>query len=99
MSLNATIAVVALAVFCTALAFQLLFALVAEVGASRATVVAYVNPAVAVFLGVLVLGEPLSPGLLIGFVLIVAGSYFATANPSRPRGDTARPQASAAKLE
>jgi len=77
-TLDASLAVIALAVFCTALAFQLLFALIAEVGAARATVIAYLNPAVAVLLGVLVLGEPLSLALLVGFALIVAGSYFAT---------------------
>lgn len=78
-TLDASLAVIALAVFCTALAFQLLFALIAEVGASRATVIAYLNPAVAVLLGVAVLGEPFSVALLAGFALIVAGSYFATA--------------------
>lgn len=80
--LDASLAVLALAVFCTALAFQLLFALIAEVGASRATVIAYLNPAVAVLLGVVVLGEPFSLALLAGFALIVAGSYFATARKS-----------------
>lgn len=80
--LDASLAVIALAVICTALAFQLLFALIAEVGASRATVIAYLNPAVAVLLGVVVLGEPFSLALLAGFALIVAGSYFSTARKS-----------------
>lgn len=82
-TLDASLAVTALAVFCTALAFQLLFALIAEVGAARATVIAYLNPAVAVLLGVAVLSEPLSLALLAGFALIVAGSYFATARAQR----------------
>ncbi|MFC5419828.1 DMT family transporter [Bosea eneae] len=77
--LDASLAVLALAIICTALAFQLLFALIAEVGASRATVIAYLNPAVAVLLGVSILGEPFSFALLLGFALIVAGSYFSTA--------------------
>lgn len=80
--LDASLAVIALAVVCTAVAFQLLFALIAEVGASRATVIAYLNPAVAVLLGVAVLDEPFSLALLVGFALIVAGSYFATARKS-----------------
>lgn len=80
--LDASLAVIALAVVCTALAFQLLFALISEVGASRATVIAYLNPAVAVLLGVVVLGEPFSLALLAGFALIVAGSYFSTARKS-----------------
>lgn len=86
-TLDASLAVIGLAVLCTALAFQLLFALIAEVGAARATVIAYLNPAVAVLLGVLVLGEPLSVALLAGFALIVAGSYFATARqPKQAEG-------------
>lgn len=94
-TLDASLAVIALAVFCTALAFQLLFALIAEVGAARATVIAYLNPAVAVLLGVLVLGEPLSLALLVGFALIVAGSYFATAR--QQRADAAAAPAAAAE--
>ncbi len=80
--LDASLAVLALAIICTALAFQLLFALISEVGASRATVIAYLNPAVAVLLGVAVLDEPFSMALLAGFALIVAGSYFSTAQKS-----------------
>ena len=56
----------------------MLFALVAEVGPARATVVTYLNPAVAALLGVVVLDEPFSAGLGLGFVLILAGSYFST---------------------
>lgn len=71
-------AVVVLGVVCTALAFLLFFPLVAEVGAARATVITYVNPAVALALGVAVLGEPLTIGIVLGFVLIVLGSVLAT---------------------
>lgn len=71
-------AVIVLGLVCTALAFILFFALVAEVGPSRTTVITYVNPAVAVVLGVLVLSEPITLGLVIGFPLILIGSYLAT---------------------
>jgi len=71
-------AIVVLGVVCTALAFVLFFGLIAEVGPVRATVVAYVNPAVAVALGVAVLGEPLTAGTAVGFALILAGSWLAT---------------------
>ena len=67
-----------LAVICTALAFVLFFKLIAEVGPARATVITYVNPAVAVALGVAVLGEPLTPVILLSFVLILGGSVLAT---------------------
>jgi drug/metabolite transporter (DMT)-like permease len=77
-------AVVVLAVVCTAVAFLLFFALIAEVGPARATVITYVNPAVAVLLGVALLSEPLGAGIAIGFPLILLGSFLATAR-SRPR--------------
>jgi drug/metabolite transporter (DMT)-like permease len=71
-------AVAVLGVLCTAVAFLLFFALIAEVGPVRATVVAYVNPAVAVLAGVTVLGEKFTAGTAAGFVLILAGSWLAT---------------------
>jgi len=76
--LNVWLAVAVLGVVCTALAFILFFSLVAEVGPSRTTVITYINPAVAVILGVLVLSEPITLGLVIGFPLILLGSYLAT---------------------
>ena len=72
------LAVVILGVVCTALAFLLFLPLVKEVGAARATVITYVNPAVALALGVAVLGEPLTFPIVLGFVLIVLGSILAT---------------------
>jgi drug/metabolite transporter (DMT)-like permease len=72
-------ALAGLAVLCTALAFLVFFALIREVGPSRALVFTYVNPAVAVTAGVLVLGEPLTASILVSFVLILAGSVLATA--------------------
>jgi drug/metabolite transporter (DMT)-like permease len=44
----------------------------------RATVITYVNPAVAVAAGVALLGEPFTLGTGAGFVLILAGSWLAT---------------------
>jgi drug/metabolite transporter (DMT)-like permease len=70
--------VVALGLLCTAFAFILFFSLVAEVGPARTTVITYINPAVAVILGVVVLSEPITLGLVIGFPLILLGSYLAT---------------------
>ena len=77
-------AVVTLGVVCTALAFLIFFALIGEIGPVRATVITYVNPAVAVTLGVLLLHERLTGGIAIGFVLILSGSVLAArAAPSR----------------
>ena len=75
-----------LGVVCTALAFLLFFALIAEVGPVRATVITYVNPAVALALGVALLGEPLTIGAGGGFALILAGLFLAT---RRTRGAAA----------
>lgn len=72
-----------LAVVCTALAFLLFFALIGEAGPARASVITYVNPAVAVTLGILVLGERLTATMAGAFVLILGGSVLAT-RPGRP---------------
>ena len=76
------LAVAVLGVVCTALAFIVFFALIREVGSARATVITYLNPAVALALGIAVLGEPLTFGIAIGFVLIVLGSVLATRRAS-----------------
>jgi drug/metabolite transporter (DMT)-like permease len=68
----------ALGAVCTAAAFLIFFRLIAEVGPARATVITYVNPAVAVALGVLVLGEHLTAAIGVSFVLILGGSVLAT---------------------
>ncbi|HKA69140.1 MAG TPA: DMT family transporter [Actinomycetes bacterium] len=75
-------ALAALAVICTAIAFIVFFALIREVGATRALVFTYVNPAVAVTAGVIVLGEPLTTAIVASFVLIIVGSVLATARPA-----------------
>lgn len=67
-----------LGALCTALAFIVFFALIAEVGPSRTTLITYVNPAVAVLLGIVVLGEPITLGLMVGFPLVLLGSWLAT---------------------
>jgi drug/metabolite transporter (DMT)-like permease len=82
---QALAAVAGLAVFCTAIAFIAFFALVSEVGPVRATVITYVNPAVALLLGVVLLSEPLTPGAVLGFVLILAGSALTARRPAPAR--------------
>jgi drug/metabolite transporter (DMT)-like permease len=91
---SAVWSVAVLSVICTALAFLLFFKLIAVIGPTRSTVITYVNPAVAVALGVLVLGEDVTLGMLVGFPLILAGSILAARKPkaiadSRP--DAASP--------
>lgn len=74
-----------LSVVCTATAFLVFFALIKESGSNRGVIVVYSNTAIAVALGVTFLREPLTIGIIVGFPLIVLGSYFATAqNSSTP---------------
>jgi drug/metabolite transporter (DMT)-like permease len=84
--------VVGLGVVCTAVAFVIFFALVAGIGPARSTVITYVNPAVAVLLGVLLLNESLTLGIAFGFPLILVGSVLA-ARHERPAADGAVPEA------
>jgi drug/metabolite transporter (DMT)-like permease len=77
-SVQVLLALAALGVICTATAFLVFFRLIAEVGPARATVITYVNPAIAVALGVIVLNERLTPAIGIAFVLILGGSILAT---------------------
>ncbi len=72
------VSVLLLALLCTVAALLLFFALIREVGPNRALVITFVNPAVAVALGIAVLGEPLTTGTLVGFPLVLLGSVLAT---------------------
>jgi len=80
--------IVGLAVICTAAAFLIFFRLIAEVGPARASVVTYINPAIAVSLGVAVLGERVTPTMLLTFGTILVGSVLAT-RPSGRQADRA----------
>jgi drug/metabolite transporter (DMT)-like permease len=78
-----------LAVICTALAFIVFFALIREVGAARALVFTYINPAVALAAGVIVLNEPLTLWNVAALVLIMAGCVLATRRPMEQLPDIA----------
>jgi len=77
-SLPGWASLVALGVVCTALALALFFALIREVGPQRALVITFVNPAVAVLLGVLLLDEPFTLGIALGLPLVLIGCVLAT---------------------
>jgi drug/metabolite transporter (DMT)-like permease len=76
--------VITLGIVCTALAFLIFFALILDVGPSRALVITYLNPVVALLLGVTVLNEHVSTGMLVGFPLVLLGSYVATRQDREP---------------
>jgi drug/metabolite transporter (DMT)-like permease len=69
---------VVLGVVCTATALWLYFSLIAHIGAARAAVITYVNPAVAALLGVLVLHESFGLGSALGLAMILVGSWLST---------------------
>jgi drug/metabolite transporter (DMT)-like permease len=71
-------AIAVLGVVCTALGLVVFFQLIAEAGPSRASVITYINPLVAVLLGVVVLDEHLGPTSVAGLVLILGGSWLST---------------------
>jgi len=73
-----------LGAICSALGLILFFSLVGAVGASRASVITYINPAVAVFLGVALLGESIGAGAVAGLLLILAGSWLSTGGRTPP---------------
>lgn len=84
-------AIAVLGVACTAIALAVMFVLVAEAGPSRAAIVTYVNPVIAVALGVAFLDEGLGGASVAGLLLILAGSWLATGG--RPPGGRLRPLA------
>lgn len=90
-SASVLLSIAGLAVVCTAAAFLIFFRLIEAAGPARASVITYINPAIAVSLGVVVLGEKVTPIMLAAFVTILAGSVLAT-RPSRrsaPTGELA----------
>ena len=90
-SQDALASVAILAVVCTAAAFLAFAALIVEIGPVRATVITYVNPAVAAVLGAVVLGETLTVAMGIGFGLVIVGSVLATRpSPAAGRSTAAR---------
>ncbi len=77
-SLKPALSLIALGVLCTALAFLIFFKLLAEIGPARGSLVTYLNTSVAVVLGVIVLDEPITIGLIVGLPLVLIGSYLAS---------------------
>jgi drug/metabolite transporter (DMT)-like permease len=93
-SAPAWLSLVGLGVVCTALALALFFALIREVGPQRSLVITFVNPAVAVLLGVLLLGEPFTLGIAVGLPLVLLGCVLATR-----RGHAAEPEPTTESLD
>ena len=75
---NAIYSLIALGVFSTGIAFAVFFTVMAEIGPTRASLVTYMNTAFAVVLGVIILNEPLTVGIIVGLPLVLIGSYLAS---------------------
>jgi drug/metabolite transporter (DMT)-like permease len=83
-SAGAIASIVVLGVGCTALGLVLFFVLITDAGPSRASVITYINPVVAVALGVTLLDERLGAAAVAGLLLILAGSWLATGGTLPP---------------
>ncbi len=77
-SSSAIQAVLGLGILSTGLAFAIFFTLTAIIGVARGSLVTYLNTACAVVLGVIILDEPLTIGIILGLPLVLIGSYFAS---------------------
>ena len=86
------LSVLVLGLLCSALAFLLFFRLVAETDASRATVITYVCPLVALAVGIPILGEEGDAPRVAGPALILLGSWLGTRSPA-PRDHSCQPVA------
>lgn len=87
-STSVVVSIVVLAVVCSALAFVLMVALIGEIGPVRTTAITYVNPAVAILAGAIFLSEPITIWTVVGFALVLSGSYLVT----RRRNDPIAPE-------
>ncbi len=94
-STEVLVSIVVLGVVCSALAFLLMVGLIAEIGPVKATTITYVNPAVAVLAGALVLGERITVWTVVGFVLVLLGSYLVTRRRLEPTAPTGPEEACA----
>ena len=89
----------ALALVCSAAAFVLMAHLIMEIGPGRAVVITYINPVVALILGVIFLGESPGIGAVAGLALILAGSWAATSRSPAVAETLAAPEMEEAAAE
>ena len=85
--LHAWLALLALGVLCTAVAYILYFRLIAQLGPARAVTVTFLVPVFAIFYGTVFLGEELTLFMLLCGAVVVCGTALATGvlTLSRPR--------------
>jgi len=93
-STEVTVSIIVLAVICSALAFLLMVGLIAEIGPVKATTITYVNPAVAIIAGVVVLHEQVTVWTIVGFALVLSGSWLVTRRQGSARARDTAPRSS-----
>ena len=76
-SAESVLAVAALGAGGTGIAYLVYYGVLQRIGSTRTSLTAYLIPAFAVAYGVLLLGEPLTAGLLLGLPLVLAGCWLA----------------------
>ncbi len=93
---EAILVMVWLGLAATGVAYLLYFALIGRWGATRATLITYVMPVVAIILGFVVLGERLQSIELLGAALIIGGVVLVNAKIRRRVGTDSDPKPEAA---
>jgi drug/metabolite transporter (DMT)-like permease len=88
-------AALALGVVCTALAYLIYFRMIAEGGAGRALAVTYLVPVFGVLWGWMLLGEPVTPGMLAASAVVILGTFLSsrTTKTDRAQPPVAKPVA------
>jgi drug/metabolite transporter (DMT)-like permease len=89
-SWRAWAALVSMAIFGTAIALVLFYDGVRHIGPARASVFINIVPVFAVALGVLLLGEPREPSMLVGGALVIGGILLLN-RPEARRGPASHP--------
>ena len=77
-SLTAWLSAIALGVLCTGVAYMILFRLLASVGPTKTVTVTFLVPPMSVMWGVIFLDEPLTPTIILGACIVLAGTFLAT---------------------
>ncbi|HEY4279977.1 MAG TPA: EamA family transporter [Conexibacter sp.] len=75
---GAIASIVVLGLLCTAAAFVVFSVLIKAAGPTRSTIVTYINPVIALGLGIAFLSEAPGAGAVAGLALILAGSWLST---------------------
>lgn len=90
-STNTMMALIYLGVFPTGIAYILRFYLINKVGYSAFSMSVNLIPVFGILMGVLLLGEPLRPQVMIALVLVLLGLYFMRSGGPKEAPTTAKP--------